>query len=338
MKRPASRLLLLAGVGLALAACVPERYMEPQSRAAAAPAPAGSGNAAVVVQRGESLSRIAQREGVSTRAMAEANGLHTPYVIRPGQRLVVPRPASAGAAPPASAPAAAASRTPENGDVLIPPREEAGRQASGQVERQELAPLTSGPTPIRPETTRPGTAPAAAPRSEAPPASAAQAPAAQAPAAQAPAAEPSRRQEASATPGRAAEDATPPPRASRLFQWPVQGRIVSDFGPKPGGLHNDGINIAATRGTAVHAAENGVVVYAGNELRGFGNLLLVRHADGWVTAYGHCDQLLVRRGQQVRRGQAIARVGSTGNVRTPQLHFEVRRGTRPVNPNEFLEQ
>jgi murein DD-endopeptidase MepM/ murein hydrolase activator NlpD len=118
----------------------------------------------------------------------------------------------------------------------------------------------------------------------------------------------------------------------------VQGRIVSDFGPKPGGLHNDGINISAARGAPIHAAENGVVVYAGNELRGFGNLLLVRHADGWVTAYGHCDQLLVRRGQQVRRGQAIARVGSTGNVRTPQLHFEVRRGTRPVNPNEFLEQ
>jgi murein DD-endopeptidase MepM/ murein hydrolase activator NlpD len=123
-----------------------------------------------------------------------------------------------------------------------------------------------------------------------------------------------------------------------LFQWPVQGHIVSDFGPKPGGLHNDGINIAAARGTPVQAAENGVVVYAGNELRGFGNLLLVRHADGWVTAYGHCDQLLVRRGQQVRRGQTIAKVGSTGNVRSPQLHFEVRRGTRPVNPNEFLEQ
>ena len=319
------RLLLLAGAALALGACVPERYLDSQSRTAAAPAPAGSGNAAVMVQRGESLSRIARREGVSTRAMAEANGLRTPYVIRPGQRLVVPRPASAGAAPAERAPSAAASRTPENGEVLIRPQE--------QVERQDLPPLTSSPTPIRPETARPGTPAPAAPRSEAPPA-----PAAQAPAAQAPAAEPPRRQEASATPGRAADDATPPPRSSRLFQWPVQGRIVSDFGPKPGGLHNDGINISAARGVPIHAAENGVVVYAGNELRGFGNLLLVRHADGWVTAYGHCDQLLVRRGQQVRRGQAIARVGSTGNVRTPQLHFEVRRGTRPVNPNEFLEQ
>ncbi len=116
------------------------------------------------------------------------------------------------------------------------------------------------------------------------------------------------------------------------------GQHRLDFGPKPGGLHNDGINIAAARNTPIRAAENGVVVYAGNELRGFGNLLLVRHADGWVTAYGHCEQLLVRRGAHVRRGQVIARVGSSGNVRTPQLHFEVRRGTRPVNPNEYLER
>jgi murein DD-endopeptidase MepM/ murein hydrolase activator NlpD len=326
------RLLLLAGLGLALAACVPERYLSPQPNAAApAPTPSGGGGggrAAVVVQHGESLSRIAQREGVSTHAMAEANGLHAPYVIRPGQRLVVPR-AGAAVAPAATAPSSA----PENGEVLIRPRD--------QVDRQDLAPLTTAPTPVRPEVVRPerghpDTARSDAARSPRAPAAQAGAPRAAAPAA--PAAETPSRQEASATPGRAADDATPPPRASRLFLWPVQGRIVSDFGPKPGGLHNDGINIAAARGTPVQAAENGVVVYAGNELRGFGNLLLVRHADGWVTAYGHCDQLLVRRGQQVRRGQTIAKVGSTGNVRAPQLHFEVRRGTRPVNPNEYLEQ
>jgi murein DD-endopeptidase MepM/ murein hydrolase activator NlpD len=329
------RLLLLAGLGLTLAACVPERYLAPQPNAAApAPAPAssGGGSAAVVVQHGESLSRIAQREGVSTRAMAEANGLHAPYVIRPGQRLVVPRPGGATAAP-----AATSSPTPENGEVLIRPRD--------QVDRQDLAPLTTAPTPVRPEQGHPDAARSDAARSTRTPAAradtqhqeAAQAGAARAAAPAAPAAE-TPRQEASATPGRAADDATPPPRASRLFLWPVQGRIVSDFGPKPNGLHNDGINIAAARGTPIQAAENGVVVYAGNELRGFGNLLLVRHADGWVTAYGHCDQLLVRRGQQVRRGQTIAKVGSTGNVRAPQLHFEVRRGTRPVNPSEYLEQ
>jgi murein DD-endopeptidase MepM/ murein hydrolase activator NlpD len=118
--------------------------------------------------------------------------------------------------------------------------------------------------------------------------------------------------------------------------WPVNGHVISHFGPKAGGLHNDGINIAAARGTRVRAAENGVVAYAGNELRGFGNLLLIRHGDGWVSAYAHNDRLLVGRGDSVRRGQAIALVGMTGNVATPQLHFELRRGANPVDPLDYL--
>jgi murein DD-endopeptidase MepM/ murein hydrolase activator NlpD len=127
-----------------------------------------------------------------------------------------------------------------------------------------------------------------------------------------------------------------PARAGSGFIWPVRGRVISDFGPKGGGLHNDGINIAAARGTPIRAAENGVVVYAGNELRGFGNLVLLRHAGGWMTAYGHADALAVGRGDQVKRGQIIGRVGSTGNVTSPQVHFEIRRGARPVNPREHL--
>jgi murein DD-endopeptidase MepM/ murein hydrolase activator NlpD len=125
-------------------------------------------------------------------------------------------------------------------------------------------------------------------------------------------------------------------QAGRGMLWPLRGEIVSDFGGKPGGLQNDGINIGAPRGTPIRAADNGTVVYAGNELRGFGNLLLIRHRDGWVTAYAHAEELLVKRGDQVRRGQAIARVGSTGNVATPQLHFEVRKGSRPLNPRDYL--
>jgi murein DD-endopeptidase MepM/ murein hydrolase activator NlpD len=128
----------------------------------------------------------------------------------------------------------------------------------------------------------------------------------------------------------------PPPRADSKFMWPVNGKIISRFGPKDGGLHNDGINISAPRGTRVVAAENGVVAYAGNELRGFGNLLLIKHADGWITAYAHNDQLLVQKGDKVVRGQAIARVGSSGNVSSPQLHFEIRRGAEPVNPMKYL--
>ncbi|MCH7931873.1 MAG: M23 family metallopeptidase, partial [Proteobacteria bacterium] len=111
---------------------------------------------------------------------------------------------------------------------------------------------------------------------------------------------------------------------------------VSRFGPKAGGLHNDGINIVAPRGSDVRAAENGVVAYTGNELRGYGNLVLIRHTDGWMSAYAHNETLLVSRGETVRRGQVIARVGSTGNVATAQSHFELRHGARSVNPLKHL--
>ncbi|WP_417453348.1 peptidoglycan DD-metalloendopeptidase family protein [Kiloniella sp.] len=128
----------------------------------------------------------------------------------------------------------------------------------------------------------------------------------------------------------------PLPRSFSNFLRPVKGKVISSFGAKEGGIHNDGINIAARRGTSVKAAENGVVVYAGSELKGFGQMLLIKHSDGWVTAYAHTDQLLVGRGQRVKRGQDIARVGSTGNVSKPQLHFEIRKGSEAVNPNKLL--
>jgi len=129
----------------------------------------------------------------------------------------------------------------------------------------------------------------------------------------------------------------PAPRSAGRFRWPARGSILSEFGPKPGGLHNDGINISAAKGSSVVAAENGVVAYAGNELRGFGNLLLIRHADGWMTAYAHLDDMLVDRGAKVTRGQKIGTVGSSGSVSAPQLHFELRRGSRAVDPREYLD-
>ena len=128
----------------------------------------------------------------------------------------------------------------------------------------------------------------------------------------------------------------PPARTGGKFLWPVPGKVVGKFGPQGSGRHNDGINILAPRGTPVRAAENGVVVYAGNQLKGFGRLLLVKHSDSWITAYAHNDTLLVERGQTVQRGQPIARVGSSGNVASPQLHFEVRKGKRAVDPVRVL--
>lgn len=128
-----------------------------------------------------------------------------------------------------------------------------------------------------------------------------------------------------------------PKRASSKFLRPVSGRIVSSYGVKKNGLHNDGINIAAARGTRVKAAENGVVVYSGNALKGSGNLVLIRHDDQWMSAYAHLDSIDVRKGQTVKRGAAIGKVGSTGSVATPQLHFELRRGTSAKNPTRYLE-
>jgi murein DD-endopeptidase MepM/ murein hydrolase activator NlpD len=129
---------------------------------------------------------------------------------------------------------------------------------------------------------------------------------------------------------------TPKLSGSGKFMQPVNGNIISDFGPKAGGLHNDGINIKAVRGTAVRAAENGVVVYTGDDLDSYGNLILVRHDGGMMSAYAHLDKMLVKRGATITRGQSIGTVGSTGQVDSPQLHFEIRKGSKPLDPKGWL--
>lgn len=128
----------------------------------------------------------------------------------------------------------------------------------------------------------------------------------------------------------------PPKPRNAKFIWPVKGTVVSGFGNLGNGRKNDGLNIKAPLGTTVMAADHGTVAYAGNELKGFGNLILVKHNDGWITAYAHNDRLFVKKGQKVKRGEKIATVGSTGSVTTPQLHFEVRAGKKAVNPRSYL--
>jgi murein DD-endopeptidase MepM/ murein hydrolase activator NlpD len=124
---------------------------------------------------------------------------------------------------------------------------------------------------------------------------------------------------------------------SDKLRWPVSGRIIAPFGQRNDGTHNDGINLSVPPGTSVHAAEGGTVAYAGSELRGYGNLILLRHDNGWVTAYAHNDQLMVKRGDKVQRGQVIATAGRTGSVDQPQVHFELRVGSKPVDPVPYLE-
>ena len=121
------------------------------------------------------------------------------------------------------------------------------------------------------------------------------------------------------------------------FRWPVRGgKMIVGFGKRPDGTHNDGINLAVPLGSDVIAAEAGKVAYAGNELKGYGNLILVRHGNGWVSAYAHVDQVLVRASDEVKKGQVIAKAGKTGSVDQPQLHFELRQGSRPVDPLPHL--
>jgi murein DD-endopeptidase MepM/ murein hydrolase activator NlpD len=119
------------------------------------------------------------------------------------------------------------------------------------------------------------------------------------------------------------------------MRWPVRGRVISAFGSA--GKEGDGIDISVPKGTPVKAAENGVVIYAGNGLKEFGNTVLVRHEDGLVTVYGHASELQVTRGQKVKRGQEIALSGMSGVTETPKLHFEVRKNSAPVDPRKFLE-
>lgn len=256
------------------------------------------------VQPGDTLANIARRYGLGTNELVRANGLQPPYAVRAGQVLNLPgtvEPVTTAAAPAAAPPASVPPRGAVESAALPPPS----------------APSTAG-TPA-PATPAPASAPATGDLPPLPPP-----------------------REIGAAPARTAAlpadepDDPPADRGGRGFLWPVRGTIVSDFGSKPGGLQNDGINIAAPRGTPIRAADGGTVVYAGNELKGFGNLLLVRHPDGWITAYAHAEELLVKRGDTVRRGQTIARVGATGGVTSPQLHFEVRRGSRPLNPREVL--
>jgi len=292
-----------------------------------------------IVQQGETLYSVARRYGVEAASLATLNHIDPPYIIKLGQPLVLPPQVAAGtqvaATPPPSAlspaapvvpPATAVTATP----LAAPPPQPQPATGAPQVLTPPAAPPVAAapvPPPVPP---RP--APAAAPETsedEAPPPANGKVSPPE-PESGAPQAAPSAAVAALVEGHRAP--------VAPLFTWPVSGKIISTFGPAAGGTHNDGINISAPEGATVAAAESGVVAYAGNELRGFGNLLLVKHDGGWVTAYAHNQVLLVKKGDKVRRGQAIARVGSTGGVNGAQLHFELRSGTKAVDPLDHLPQ
>lgn len=283
--------------------------------------------AAVKVGPGDTVYALSRRHKVPVQAIIRANKLQPPYLLNVGQRIELPRGQQHTVTPGDTLYSIAqrydavmyelarlngveAPYTVKIGEVLVIPEKDEDDKPQPKA---APAPATAKATP--------------APQPEKPPRQMARAPA------------PERTGgTVNVVPPVKPPAPVPPPaaRTSKGFVWPVRGPLMSNFGTKTGGLRNDGINIIAPEGTPVVAAENGVVAYAGNEIRGFGNLLLIKHADGYVTAYAHNRDLLVRRGQRVRRGQKIATVGQTGSVNRPQLHFEIRKGRRPKNPEDYL--
>ena len=321
------------------------------------------------VHDGDSVEAIAVMLGVDEQALADANGLQRPYHMHVNQILRVPGGYGDGTL------ARDASPITDPNLAYVPPGQPAVTPHS-QISSASLAPppgAASGFTGVQPQQPAPYQPPAyqqtpqqqaALPQTMAPPShypasssasatalapplanhpaalaqSAAQnAPTAIYPAAGAaaaasvpPAAQPAPVQQAVAAPMPTGLAGAP------HFIRPVSGETIQGFGADGSGQTNDGINIAAAAGTSVKAADAGTVIYTGNELAAFGNLVLIRHAGGWVTAYGHLASIGVQRGATVVQGQPIGTVGQTGTASAPQLHFEIRQGSKPVDPAPFL--
>ncbi|WP_441259814.1 peptidoglycan DD-metalloendopeptidase family protein [Bradyrhizobium sp. 521_C7_N1_3] len=331
----------------------------PRSVAAAQPA----GGTKIIVGTSDTLDVLAKRYRVTPQAILAANGYKGPRALSPGQQLIIPHPATAAAPAPAMAPVAAApamapaakpvaavvapssTHFVNRGDTL------ASIARKNHISSAELARANgldpSAKLKLGTRLTVPGakTAAVAAPVAAAPvagtlqPVAVAPAPATKMAAVAAPVqsarlaqATTNVEEKAAEAPAKAAETISALP----TFRWPVRGKVVTSYGAKTNGKSNDGINLAVPEGTPVKAAEDGVVAYSGNELKGYGNLVLVRHSNGYVTAYAHASELMVKRGDTIKRGQVIAKSGQSGEVASPQLHFEIRKGSSPVDPLQFL--
>jgi murein DD-endopeptidase MepM/ murein hydrolase activator NlpD len=316
---------------------------------------ARDGGTAIIVGTSDTLDGLARRYNVSSAAILQANGYKGPRALSPGQQLIIPRQSAAAATPalaaPASKPVAMSAAAPSahfvnRGDTLMSISRRNNVPVAALARANGLAPTAQ--LKVGTKITVPASRSAAAAAPLAAPVAVAAAPVGavmSAPATRMATAEPAPREkarlaQATTTPEEAVTEA--PAKAADAtgalptFRWPVRGRVVTGYGAKTNGKSNDGINVAVPEGTPVKAAEDGVVAYSGNELKGYGNLVLVRHSNGYVTAYAHASELLVKRGETIKRGQVIAKSGQSGEVGSPQLHFEIRKGSSPVDPLQFL--
>lgn len=267
------------------------------------------------VRPGDTLYSISRNYSVDISSIVRANSLPSPYVIKAGSKLRLPS---------KTAYEEGLDEDDYQDDLADATPEEAGKLRT--VTTKELAPVAvriSRASELKPDRT--GNAPKPIFKTEAEDTL------------PAPLLKPGSQYTTDTFVKRASNSSTPP--VKETFSWPVSGgSIISRFGPKKGGLYNDGINISAKDGTSVKAAQSGQVVYAGNELRGYGNLLLIKHDNGYLTAYAHTKENAVKKGQHVTKGQTIAYVGQTGHVSSPQLHFSIRKGRKALNPEKYLSQ
>ncbi|HXP12967.1 MAG TPA: peptidoglycan DD-metalloendopeptidase family protein [Stellaceae bacterium] len=273
--------------------------------------PARVGNGQITAQNGDTLYAISRRTGVPVRDLIDANNLDPPFTLTTGQQLTVPQ---------------QRRHVVKAGDTLYSIANQYGVDVSTLASANALQPpytVRVGDSLLLPAAPEQVAAVPPPPEKPQPPGTTSPPP----------------EKSSTATTNTPAKPEgplpAPPPRGGN-FLWPVKGKVIERYGAGPNGTHNDGINIAAPKDAPVRSADAGVVAYAGNELKGYGNLLLIKHAGGWMTAYAHNDVLLVKRGETVKRGQEIAKVGSTGVNGPPQLHFEIRRGTKALDPDQYL--
>ncbi len=321
-------------------------------RAAAQPAPqptwSWEGGTAVTAGQGDTAYTLAQRHKVPADVIVQSNNLSGPLAIKPGQRLVIPKyyeaPIITGSVQQPRQAAAPVAGGPHVHTV-------APGETLSKISRTYKVPL---PSIAKANNIEPHTQVKIGDQLTIPGVRAQQAakPATSGPVAQQPVIAPPQQKVAAAAPVSTARSITPatdnpaPPETKPVttaatmptFRWPVRGRVINGFGPKTAGAQNDGINVAVPEGTPVKAADDGVVAYAGNELKSYGNLVLIRHSNGYVTAYAHASEIMVKRDEPIKRGQVIAKSGQTGNVTAPQLHFEIRKGSSPVDPMPYLDK
>ncbi|SDS15933.1 peptidoglycan DD-metalloendopeptidase family protein [Bradyrhizobium canariense] len=312
------------------------------------------GGTKIIVGTSDTLEILSRRYNVSPAAIMQANGYKGPRALSPGQQLIIPRPMATAAAPalaaPVSRPVAVAAAVPNvhvvnHGDTLASIARRNHMSVAELARANHLDPsakLGLGmklTVPARSAALTPAAQPVAVAAAQ--PVAAAPVPAVTRVAAVAGDTQqkvrlaqsaPNSEEPAVESPVKAAEATGAVP----TFRWPVRGKVITAYGAKANGKSNDGINLAVPEGTPIKAADDGVVAYSGNELKGYGNLVLIRHANGYVTAYAHASELLVKRGDTIKRGQVIAKSGQSGEVQSPQLHFEIRKGSSPVDPLQFL--